>query len=114
MLLTDGDPNIFPPSGFHKTLENYKKKYPNFRPTLHTFAFGKSIDSHLLADFSHSLNGQYNFIPCAGFVGTIFVHSLSNVLSVMASNCELEIHTLNGAKIEVIPGGLPKTGQNVV
>ena len=51
-------------------------------------------------------NGQYNFIPCPGFVGTIFVNSISNVLSTMANTCELIVEALNGAKIVSIPGGL--------
>jgi len=56
-LLTDGDPNIYPPSGFLKSLKNYYKKYPNFRPTIHTYAFGKSIDSELLNQYAMKASG---------------------------------------------------------
>ncbi len=41
MILTDGDPNIFPPMGNIPSLFNYKEKYPTFNPSIHTFAFGK-------------------------------------------------------------------------
>lgn len=51
-----------------------------------TYALGKKIDSVLLSDYAFMGNGSYSFIPCPGFVGTVFVNSCSNILSTMGSN----------------------------
>ncbi len=48
MLLTDGDPNVFPKDGFLNTLKKYQKSKKDFNPTINTYALGKSIDSVLL------------------------------------------------------------------
>lgn len=114
MLLTDGDPNIFPPSGFIPQLKKYKNAHKNFRPVINTYAIGKYIDSVLLDNFANEGNGQYCFIPCPGFIGTVFVNSISNILSTFASNCELKIEPLNGAKIEKIYGGLPMKDNSTI
>lgn len=111
MLLTDGDPNVYPPAGFIPSFQKYKLK-KNHHPTLNTFALGKRIDSVLLDSYAKEGNGSYTFIPCPGFVGTIFVNSLANSLSVMGSNTQLTLEPLNGAKIEHIYGGY-KTDNNV-
>ncbi len=49
--------------------------------------------------------GLYSFIPCPGFVGTIFVNSISNIFSTMANNCEVTIEAINGAYVEQVLGG---------
>jgi hypothetical protein len=67
----------------------------------------------LLNNLAFVGNGQYNFIPCPGFVGTIFVNSISNILSTMANTCELIVETLNTAKIAAIPGGLPSNENKI-
>lgn len=56
-LLTDGEPNIFPPSGYVMTLKKYLKAYPNFYFSLNTFAFGKNINTPLLDEYAHLGNG---------------------------------------------------------
>lgn len=35
--------------------------------------------------------GTYNFIPDVGFVGTAFIHAVSNILTVVAKNVQIEI-----------------------
>jgi len=52
LLLTDGEPNIFPPSGFIEQLQKYKAKYPRFLFSLNTFSIGKYTDSKLLYDLA--------------------------------------------------------------
>lgn len=49
-------------------------------------------------------NGTFNFIPCPGFIGTIFVNSISNVIATMGRNCKLNVEVLNGVKIEKVYG----------
>lgn len=44
-------------------------------------------------------NGSFNYIPESGFVGTVFVNSLSNILMVNTVECKLHLKPLNGAVI---------------
>jgi len=104
-LLTDGQPNIFPPAGLVGQFEKYKNTYDDFHFNLNTFAFGKHIDTPLLDEYAMMGNGQYSFIPCPGFLGTIFVNAISNILSTMGSRCELNIEMENGARLVDVPGG---------
>ena len=107
IMLTDGDPNVYPNSGFLPSLKSYEKKY-DWLPTINTIAFGKNIDSQLLNDFALNGNGgSYSFIPCPGFIGTIMVNSFSNTLSTMASNSKVHIELNQGVKIEKVMGGFP-------
>lgn len=77
---------MHPPSGYVETLKKYTQKmHPNFYFSLNTFAFGKHIDTPLLDKYATIGNGQYCFIPCPGFIGTIFVNSIANTLNTMAS-----------------------------
>jgi len=97
LLLTDGEPNINPPGGHIPALRQYKQKH-NLACTIHTFGFGYSLDSGLLDELAVEGNGTYSFIPDSSFVGTIFVNSLSNILSTLATNVALSIEPVNGAK----------------
>lgn len=99
ILLTDGEPNIFPPSGFVQQLQKYKTKYPTFLFSLNTFAFGKRTDSKLLAELATVGHGDYSFIPCPGFMGTIYVNTISNILSTLGVNANIAIQTQNKAKV---------------
>lgn len=104
ILLTDGEPNIFPPSGFEDQLTKYKFKHPNFLFSFNTFAFGKKTDSQLLYNLAMIGHGEYSFIPCPGFIGTIFVNTLSNLLSTMGVRMVININCLNGSKIKDFEG----------
>lgn len=101
ILLTDGEPNIFPPSGFASQLQKYKTKHPNFLFSLNTFAFGKRTDSALLAELATIGHGDYSFIPCPGFMGTIYVNTISNILSTMAVNAKITLQAVNNARFFV-------------
>lgn len=37
ILLTDGEPNVFPPKGWIPTLNDYKKKHKNVIPAINCF-----------------------------------------------------------------------------
>ena len=104
LLLTDGQPNIYPPAGMIPQLEKYKKMNKDKIAQINTFAIGKHIDTPLLDQYAHIGHGQYCFISCPGFIGTIFVNTLSNILSTMANECKLKIEMLNGAKLMEVPG----------
>jgi len=91
LLLTDGCPNVVPPRGHQAMLSRYKDSNPNMNCSISTFGFGYSLDSELLNELAILGNGQYSFIPDAGFVGTTFVHASSNILSTVARRVVLKV-----------------------
>ena len=99
LLLTDGVPNIIPPRGHMPMLQKYQKEVGGELPgIINTFGFGYSLDSALLNDIAVFGRGAYSFIPDGSMVGTIFVNSMSNLLSNVAVNVELELD-LNNIKL---------------
>lgn len=104
LLLTDGESqdkdSIIP------RLKKYKRSEANSLPgTINTFGFGYNIDSKLLRLIAEEGMGLYGFIPDAGFVGTVFVNMLSNLLTVFAVQAVLNLDS--DGTIEGIRGGLP-------
>jgi len=101
LLLTDGMPNIVPPRGHIPMLQKYQKDMGGELPgIINTFGFGYSLDSKLLNDVSAIGSGTYSFIPDGSMVGTIFVNSMSNLLSNVAVNVEIELDLDNNSKLE--------------
>jgi hypothetical protein len=103
MLLTDGESRekekIVP------NLLQYKQTYERLPGTISTFGFGYNIDSSLLVHLASAGDGSYSFIPDAGFVGTVFVNTLSNLLVTMAREVYLSLEAEEGATILGISGG---------
>ena len=91
LLLTDGQPNVIPPRGHIPMLQRYKDKHQELQCTINTFGFGYNLDSALLRDLALEGDGSYSFIPDSGMVGTIFVHTLANLLSTAARNAQLTL-----------------------
>ena len=79
-VLTDGIPSFEPPRGWNEQMLKYKEFHPDHSSVVKTFGFGYSLDSKLLQDIAHHFEGSFSFIPDAGFVGTVFIHSLVNSL----------------------------------
>jgi len=107
MLLTDGQtmraPTVIP------NLEAYKSKYERLPCTLSTFGFGYNIDSPMLVKIADSGSGTYSFIPDAGFVGTVFVNTMSNLLVTFATDVFLNLQTEGDSKMSPdIPGNFQK------
>lgn len=122
MLLTDGIPNIVPNRGHLAMLQKYRKGLTNGRlPTIHTFGFGYSLDSDLLNALATEGGGMYSFVPDAGFVGTAFVNSISNILSTCGEHAMLNVEldgtewtfdaTLSTSRSVQVPLGLLTHGQ---
>jgi hypothetical protein len=86
-VLTDGIPNVIPPKGNVQTL---KEKNTSNIP-VHTFGFGYNLLSKELTDLAAVTHSTYNFIPDSSFVGTIFVNSVANLLSVQAPSITVKI-----------------------
>ena len=91
MFLTDGIPSnhLLPPRGIIQTLE---KKIKNMNennlivPNIYTFGFGNNLDTSLLVNIAEKGNGHFSYIPDSGFVGTIFIHSLSYINTLICNN----------------------------
>jgi len=96
-LLTDGQPSVEPPRGHIPMLQRYRDnnggKFPG---VITTFGFGYNLDSKLLAQLAEEGGGMYSFIPDAGFVGTAFVHALSNTLTTVARNVTIKLQPAEG------------------
>merc|ERR1719362_1500460 len=81
-------------------LERLKTKVGGTLPcSISTFGFGCDVDSELLQDIAAAGCGSYAFIPDAGFVGTVFVNAMSNLLTTMARDVVLELEPMAGARI---------------
>lgn len=90
MLLTDGETEDA------DQLLNYLKelhgRYGGRLPSsVSTFGFGYEIDSKLLVELASACGGTYSFIPDAGFVGTIFVNCISNLLATCCADARLKV-----------------------
>mmetsp|Transcript_2673 Transcript_2673/g.10392 ORF Transcript_2673/g.10392 Transcript_2673/m.10392 type:complete len:701 (+) Transcript_2673:112-2214(+) len=98
MLFTDGLPNINPPRGILPMLKRLKDKEGGKLPcTVSTFGFGYELDSDLLSQLASDGSGAYNFIPDAGFVGTVFVNALANLLVTIGKDTALTLEPCGGA-----------------
>jgi len=111
MLLTDG--MTTKRDTVMRNLQEYIQMHEQLPGTLSTFGFGYSIDSPLLVEISTLGDGTYSFIPDAGFVGTCFVNTLSNLLctfgkeavvSCEATDCEI-VGVLGGYPMEATSEG---------
>ena len=93
-LLTDGMPNVVPPSGHIPALRTYLDSCDPSNAhsfTIHTFGFGYSIDTPLLLDIAKTGGGGYNFIPDAGMVGTVFVNAVATAYATYAQHVKVEV-----------------------
>ncbi|NDC41104.1 MAG: VWA domain-containing protein, partial [Chitinophagia bacterium] len=92
LLLTDGQPNIVPPSGHVTMLRRYADKN-QFMVPIHTFGFGYKADSRLLVEIAEYTSGLYAFIPDATLVGTVFISTLAGLFTTLATTATLVIET---------------------
>mmetsp|Transcript_49595 Transcript_49595/g.105537 ORF Transcript_49595/g.105537 Transcript_49595/m.105537 type:complete len:663 (+) Transcript_49595:80-2068(+) len=101
MLLTDGQTTyrhmVLP------RMQEYMQENETFPGTISTFGFGYNIDSDLLDQISAMGDATYSFIPDAGFVGTVFVNTLSNLLVTYAREVRLNLE-LEDCKVAKVLG----------
>lgn len=90
LLLTDGQPNVVPPSGHVAMLRRYTEE-KSFSAAIHTFAFGYAADSALLSEIAEETGGLYAFIPDATLVGTVFISTLANLFTTLATDATLRV-----------------------
>ncbi|KAJ7755490.1 hint-domain-containing protein [Mycena metata] len=101
-ILTDGMPNVEPPRGHIPMLKAYLDAHPASRAfSISTFGFGYDLDSALLLEIAQVGGGGYSFIPDAGMVGTVFVHSAANTYATYAPRATLNVEIPEGVQVEV-------------
>lgn len=98
LLLTDGVPNVNPPEPYAKALRNYHDQHPKFKFQMNTFGFGYHLKSDLLLELAQECNGTFAFIPVAPNVGTVFVNTVSNVLTNFTQRSTLMLQPTHGAE----------------
>jgi len=93
ILLTDGLPNINPPSGEEETFKKYLLLNPSLKNnfTLHTCGFGYYLNSIMLSNLANIGSGSYSFIPDIGMVGTIFINLLSNIFNINSTHLQITL-----------------------
>lgn len=103
LLFTDGIPNVNPPRGIMRSLNNLVKSVPRVF-SIHTFGYGYQLDSELLLDIATAGFGSYNYIPDSSMVGTVFINFVSNTLASAAKNVFIilksEVSKLRGLGFE--------------
>lgn len=110
LLLTDGEPNIEPPRGHIPMLKKYRDAHQSCYPGLiSTFGFGYTLDSALLSSIAQEGGGMYAFIPDAGFVGTVFVNNLSNILCTVVKDTQLRLEL--SPSVSIVTNGIINKNQ---
>lgn len=95
ILQTDGesDPNYNPPRGIAATFRAWLDSNPDVHITLHTvgYGYGKALDMPLLRELATIGNGTVSYIADGSMVGTVFIHLLANLMSVVYRGLTLQI-----------------------
>ena len=107
-VLTDGQPNIVPPSG-HIAALSRSVEATKFVVPVHTFGFGREADSVLLDEIAQETDAMFAFIPDASLVGSVFISALANLFTTLATTATLrvELEEPHGAApVEVKLGAL--------
>jgi len=95
LLQTDGesDPTYNPPRGIVPTLRAWLDTHPSVRLTIHTIGYGMGdgLDSFLLRAIADATGGTTNYIPDGSMVGTVFIHLMANLMSVVHKDLTLQI-----------------------
>ena len=90
MLLTDGVANINPPRGILPTFETYFKSMLG-KFSIHTFAYGYDVDSALVSQIAAMSQGVFGYIPDGTMVGTVFINTMSSILSTVYNDVMIEL-----------------------
>ena len=94
ILLTDGQPTTHPAEGF----KSYARSLfaGDSTVTLHTIGFGQSIVVPILRDMASVTGGMFSFISDVQMLGTVFVHLISNLMSMVATRIRVNEKEVGG------------------
>ena len=115
VLLTDGEPNVFPPKGIVPTLKDTIQGLGDEADkfSIHAFGFGYNLDSLLLYNICTIGRGTYGFIPDCSMVGTIFINFMANTIATVIPSAKLRVEggevTQVFGRSEIEPAGKSKT-----
>lgn len=80
LLLTDGIPNSHPQFGYQDAFKRNPIMFDDM--SVHVFTYGYSdMDTDLMFDISRRYNGTFNYISDPSIIGTVFVNTVANILS---------------------------------
>lgn len=100
ILLSDGKPNIGPPEGEVKALTRYLTGADfSPRPVIHTYAFGYGAPARLLGQIAGVTGGMFCFLPDASLVGSVFVNTLSSILTTCVTDAVISFDLPLGVRI---------------
>lgn len=89
LLLTDGNPNIHPVTGYETKFDSYHVDFN--KVNINTFAYGNECtDTSLLTKISACYNGTFNYISDPSMLGTVLVHSIANSQCQFSKNIKLD------------------------
>jgi len=96
LLLTDGIPSshLTPPRGILETLQRKLMVMSDSNlpsPNIYTFGFGNNLDTNLLVNIAKYGKGHFSYIPDSGFVGTIFIHSLAYINTLLCNTACIDL-----------------------
>jgi len=116
LLLTDGEPTVIPPRGHIPMLKDFIEDNETAQKYLiFTFGFGYDLDSSLLNEIAKVGNGTYAFIPDCNFVGTVFINSMANLSTMMATDMKIRLMGLQDATtVEALGYTIEKDGEGYV
>jgi hypothetical protein len=105
MLLTDGETDEGS-AGVRRTLDAYLLQHEKLPCTVSAFGFGSAACTPVLRGIARRGSGSYSYIPDAGFVGTVFVNALANLLCTAGIDVVLSVEPVDGHEIVEVLGGL--------
>lgn len=87
------EPTYNPPRGIVPTLLSWMDTHPAVRLTIHTIGYGMGgdLDTPLLQSIADATGGTTNYIPDVSMVGTVFIHLIANLMSVVHKDLVLQI-----------------------
>lgn len=105
VLQTDGAPSAcyLPMRGIQQTLQNKLQSMYPVSFTIHTcgYGYGDELDSKLLRQIATLGNGSYAYISDGSMVGTVYIHLLCNLLSVVL--CNVKVVFVDSLEVNVGP-----------
>ena len=119
LLLTDGIPSnhLLPPRGILETLDRKLKVINDSNivsPNIYTFGFGNNLDTDILVNIAIKGNGHFSYIPDSGFVGTVFIHSLAHIKTLICNTAIIDLDFIcNNFKNNVEVLGFNKNNINL-